>query len=761
MRPTSHRGCCLLLAAALLMSAGCLRSPAQKKQRYFDSGKAYFEKGKYPEAIIQFQNALQVDKNFAAGHYQLARCFIQQGLWADAYRELTRATELEPDNQQAQLELTKLLFAARRFADAKDHAKAILEKEPNQVVAQLIVANSDALLGNLPAALQEAQRAVEMDPNQSPPYLSLATFQEKNQQLPAAEQSLQKAVSLDPKSAPPHLAFGSFYQRRQRWAEAEAEFLAAAKSAPNDSISRTSLAALYVAWGKKDRAEQTLRETKTAKPNDPAWYRALADYYLSSHESEKAAAEFASLHLEHPTDFGVTKIYILLLLDKQQVDQAMNLTEELLKQNPKDTESLTLKGRGLNLQGKSPEAVPILEAAVRGNPESPAGHFQLGLAYSRTDNSSSAEKEWREAVRLRPGMLDAQGELANLALKKNDIELLEQSAAAWFKYAPSAPQGYLMRGVLRTQRGDLTGAEVDLLHVIGLAPENATAHTRLGHVRFLQKRFNEAQQQYEKALECDPSSEEALRQIASMLLAQKQLDKAVQRVQLQVTKAPDDGNYHFLLGQLLLSEHRTSEAMPEFAKTIELDKTNEVALLLLAQTQQESGRPDEAALTYERSMRELPKDARAYVAFGLLEEGRGKWQHSENLYHKALDLQPNEATAANNLSYLLIQHGGDSNYALSLAQIARRAMPESPNTADTLAWAYFKNGIYDSSIALLREAVKDAPKNPTYHYHLALAYQKSNQPALAKNSFRRALELAPNSPQAAEIRQTLDELAAN
>jgi Tfp pilus assembly protein PilF len=228
-----------------------------------------------------------------------------------------------------------------------------------------------------------------------------------------------------------------------------------------------------------------------------------------------------------------------------------------------------------------------------------------------------------------------------------------------------------------------------------------------------------------------------------------------------VAKVPDNANYHFLLGQLLLAGHQAADAEVESEKALALDKSNSGAMLLLARARQDVGRLDEAEAAFDRLMQEKPKNPEPCVAYGLLEERRGNWQRAEELYRRALDLQASQPAAANNLSYLLLEHGGDTNYALSLAQIARRGMPESPSTADTLAWAYYNKGIYDSAINLFQEAIKSVPQNATYHYHLALAYQKSKQTILAKASFQRALDLDPKSSRALEIRQAITELSTS
>jgi len=86
-----------------------------------------------------------------------------------------------------------------------------------------------------------------------------------------------------------------------------------------------------------------------------------------NHDTEKALAEFGLLRQEHPDDLKVKKLYIGILIQSRQIVQAMSLNEEILKQNPKDAEALTLKGQALNLDQKIHREHPILESAVRSN----------------------------------------------------------------------------------------------------------------------------------------------------------------------------------------------------------------------------------------------------------------------------------------------------------------------------------------------------------------------------------------------------------
>src|SRR5207248_1162766 len=88
-----------LLTVALPFATACNRDPNVRKQKYMESGKRYEDSGKYKEAAIQFANALKVDKNFAAAHFELAKTYLKLNNGNLAYAELMRTIELDSKNQ--------------------------------------------------------------------------------------------------------------------------------------------------------------------------------------------------------------------------------------------------------------------------------------------------------------------------------------------------------------------------------------------------------------------------------------------------------------------------------------------------------------------------------------------------------------------------------------------------------------------------------------------------------------------------------------
>ena len=54
-------------------------------------------------------------------------------------------------------------------------------------------------------------------------------------------------------------------------------------------------------------------------------------------------------------------------------------------------------------------------------------------------NDARAESEWREAVRLRPGLADAQRALASLEMRRGDMNALSQTAEQIITAPPRLP----------------------------------------------------------------------------------------------------------------------------------------------------------------------------------------------------------------------------------------------------------------------------------------------------------------------------------
>lgn len=762
----------LLFFSSLLLGllTGCSRDPNVRKQKYFDSGKKYFAEGRYREAAIQYANATQMDGRFAPAHYELSQAYLKLGESTRAYQELSRAVELTPDNYPAHADLANLLVSVHNpdgstspdaLKQAKAHLDLLRDKQPNTLGTHEAWANYYAAENNIAAAIDEAQQVIKLDPKRSASYLRLALLQLRSNLPDQAEASFKNAIETDPGAIYPQLALGSFYQSRNRLTEAERQFRHAIQMDPKDPALRAALVRLFVQAGKRDEAETFLQQTKKDLSENPEGYRMLGDFYFAMNDLDKAAAEYASLYSAHPKEVSVKKNYIQILILKNRLEEAARLDGEILKSSPHDTDALIYKGEIHLRQNNALAAVESLQAALKNDPNSAIVHYQLGLAYAQQRDLLHAESEWRDALRIKPDLIEAQRRIAGLEIDRGEVDAVMQTADQIVQQQPYAADGYLIRSLAEGARQKFAAAAKDAEEARARAPLSYAPYYQLGNVHLAQKHFSEAEKFYREALEKDVSSSDALRGLLNTYVAQKEYDKAIVAANAQISRSPGTSNFYDLLATVLLDGKKDyAGAEAALRKAIALDKHNSDALEKLGRVQTRQGSLDQALATYLQASEDNPGEVRFCILAGELYEAQHDWGRAKSMYQQALSLFPDNPLASNNLAYVLLEHGGNADVAMGMAQTARRGMPNSPNAADTLGWAYYHKGIYQSAISQFQEALRltekaGAPDDAVLHYHLGLAYQKSNQLPLARQQLEKALRLKPDD---ADARKALSDL---
>jgi len=754
---------CVPLLVFLLFSS-CTRDPNVRKQKYFQSGQRYFEKGKYREAVIEFRNAIKVDPNFTEAHHQLAETYLRLQQGQDGYQELSRTVELQPDNYQARLELANLAILGHDFQQAQQQVDLLSKQRPNDAAVHLTISSLLAGQQNLLGAIEEMNKAIALTPGRWEFYLQLALLQMRTNQPEAAEASFKKVTELNPTATEAHLLLGSFYQSRKRFGEAEQQFHNAIEVDPKNPDARAALAHLYLTEGKKAEAEELLQQAKRDFPDNPAGYRLLGDFYFTTGDIDKATVEYGALYQAHPTDMQVKKNYIQLLLQKNRWDEARKLNDELLNTNPGDNEAMVYRSQIQISAGNLNDAIATLQNVTKNDPNNSEAHYTLGIALDKSGDLEQAESEWREAARLRPDLVDPERSLAGAALRRGDASTLAEAAGQIIRLQPNSPEGYSLRALSEINGQQFTAAEADIRKAIEVAPRNSFGHVQMGNLMLAQKRYSEAAKAYQQALDLNANSKDALRGLMNTYVAQKQVDKAIAAANVQIAKSPNNSGFYDLLGTALFRVKKDlNGAEAAFEKSAQLDKNNSDAVLKLGQVQAAKGSVDQAIATYQQSLKGNPREANFYILMGELYESKRDWKQAADAYQNALGIKSQDPLASNNLARVMLQFAGNLDIALSLAQTARRGLPDSPSPADTLGWVYYQKGNYRLAIEMFQEALKlgeknSTPDDPTIHYHLGMAYVKTDQPALARQQLERVLKINPNYSDAAEVRKQLAQL---
>lgn len=751
--------CVKIFVVALCFLITACGGSEQKYAKHINKGKEYYASSQYKEAAIEFKNAIQIKPDGSQAHYNLGLSYLKAGGPAfipAAFKSLSRAAELEPGLLDAQVKIGELHFLSRDLVKASEQARLVLEKEKNHLDATILLANINAAKGKLVEAKKLLTSISVVHPESAKPLLALSTVYLATGERDSAKDVLKKAIEKDG-PVDSRIALAGVYLLEKDFQAAEEELNDALKDNPKSVAVLSALTNFYMGTRRPSMAEQAAEKLITASDDKAEAYIILAGIHRSSGNREKARETFRRGIERSKDPVKLQKLLSADYLDSRQSAEASKVVTEILKKNSKDLEGMFLRGRVLLLEKKPQEALSDLSAYVKENPKSPFAQYFYGLANMMTGNALAAKTAFREALAIAPGYDEASFMLAASYLETGELKLAAIEALKLAARNPSYPAlAFLMGDIsLRQSRH-----EEAIRYFETYAKDNAQdarGFAKLAAAQMKAGNAKKAIENAEKALSLDPD-DEVLALAVTIDLSSKNFERALSRINGQISRTPDRAAPHVLLGKVYAATKDETKAEQAFKKAIEKDETYYPAYVDLGNLYAARGSFDDALKQYRESVKVDPKALGSYMLIGMLNEKKGDHSGAIESYKKALEINPKFAPAANNLAWLYSEKGGNIDVALTLAETAKELLPNEPAISDTLGWIYYKKQAYLKAVTLLKESAAKMPNEPAIRYHLGMAYYKKGEKALARQELKRALDMRDDFEGAEEARKTLANL---
>ncbi|HKY20067.1 MAG TPA: tetratricopeptide repeat protein [Vicinamibacterales bacterium] len=741
---------------ACLAGMACGQDSEAAKREYVRSGDRYVAEKKYPEAVIEYRNAVQQDPKFGEARFKLAEAYAKLGDPKNAYGEYIRAADLMPNDVKAQVEAARILLLARQFEDAQARADKALAIDPKNISAQIAKGNALAGLENLDGAIGQIEAAIKLDPARGSTYANLGALESARGNQQEAEAAFKKAVDADPKSTLARLALANFYWSTKRPEDAERTLQEALSIDPKDAAINRAMAVYLMATKQVAKAEPYLKTLAEVSKESSDTF-ALADYYVANRRSSDARTVLEALTKNEGESFAGAKIRLAAMaLQEGDRKSAAAFVEEVLTKQPDHVDGLAIKATLLLEDKKYDEALPLARQAVARNASSEAAQYALGRVHMARQDVREATAAFGEVLKLNPRNNRARVDLARLALADRRPEDAIQFAQEALTEQPGHAEATLVLARARLMKGDTAGAESQTRALALEFPKSASVQVQLGQLSARKGDTDGARRAFEQALAVEPGHLEALMGLTSLDLRAKNPTRARSRVEARLTADPQNPRLQVLAARVYMAVGDTAAAERTLRKAIEINPGQMEGYALLGQLYAGQKRLDEARAEFDRLAEIRPSAAvGAYTFAGVLLQLQNKPAEAQARFEKAIALDPNAAVAANNLAWLYAERGGNLDVALQLAQTARSHLSDRHEVSDTLGWVLYKKGLASLAVPPFRESVEKDPKNPVYHYHLGLAYAKSGNKAEAIKALQEALRLNPKFDGAADAQQML------
>ena len=242
-----------------------------------------------PKAIEYFQQAVDVDPNYAVAHFELSFSYNLIGQYEKSNAEARKALELDENLAEAHIAQAVVRKNAWDWANSENEFRRAIDLNPNLAQAHGLYSGFLSIMGRHAESIIEGKRGKELDPLNPRINLTYAYAYLEARQYDQGIEIIKKTFDLEPNFIPAHGALGMAYSGKGMYAEALAEYQEEERLVDDpDSAANPYLGAAYAMAGRRKEALAILEKLESSQPDFGSV--AMAVLYTSLGEREKAFA---------------------------------------------------------------------------------------------------------------------------------------------------------------------------------------------------------------------------------------------------------------------------------------------------------------------------------------------------------------------------------------------------------------------------------------------------------------------------------------
>ena len=774
-----------IILTVVFALVSCSRDPNVAKRRYLESGNKYFDNGKYKEARIMYLNAKAKDQRWGPAYYKLGLTALKLGSITEAVNAFRRAVELLPageaDHWDAVVKLTEIYLAVTRekayLDEVEGYCNALLKRDANsydghrltgdldyaRATEQYKVKRGDEGRVLLDKAIAEYRQAEAIKPGQPGVMMQLARAMAAENQFPEAEKLYRGVIEKDKTSQSAYTDLYRLLMFQRRPIDAEQVLKLGAQNNPKQFGYLTMLATHYGTQNQRAEMVSILNQIKSHAQEYELAYKTVGDFYLRMGDGDAAIREYRegmSKDVKKKADYEKRIIEVLMRQGKRT--EAAELNSQILKDDPSDNDARGLAATFLLEKGDVSRALTELQAVVAHSPNNPVAQYDLGRVHATRGELEQARQRFQKAIDLRPDYVVARLALAQLQLRGGDFDAALKSSEQVLSIDRSSTAARLIASTALMGQKKFAESRQLLDSMLQANPSAPDVLFQLGLVNLAENKFKEAGDAFRRSYELNPANPRGLLGMVETEMAQNHPDQAMQLLQAETAKAPNNMDLVVAQGNIATRAGRYDLAVSYFQKVAGTlakgSKAQADIFLRIGEAYRRKGDFANAIVVLQKAREIVPENGVVLSTLALVLESAERWTEARQVYEVVIKLDPNNAIALNNLAYLLTEHGGDLNDALTKAQRAKQLLPGLSEVSDTLGWIYLKKNLTDNAIDIFKDLVTKVPGSAIFRYHLGMAYSQKGDKTRALKELQDALKFNPTKEDRERIQQLITRL---
>jgi tetratricopeptide (TPR) repeat protein len=588
---------------------------------------------------------------------------------------------------------------------------------------------------------------------------------------PEALETFERTLALDGEIWRARLWRAWTLQAEERYEEAEAQLEDLVRNSPEArtgvpepegrrrvlGAAIQGLSRLRLDRGRPDEALRTLDEAL----RDERWQWRLANEFhaLRAHILGKDARRFpealeaarTALDLD-PRDYTAQQVLISILPRTGQPEEALAAADRLLSRFPLHAWTHAQRGAILADLKRREEAATAVERALSLGTRRAEAQVLCGRTLQELDRPEEALAAADRAIELDPDNHGGHCVRAGILAVTGRLEDALPAAVRAIELDRDCRAGYAHLGLILHKRGENHEALLVFEHALQMHPERpgagrqkAMIQAERGSTLTSLGRFGEALAALDRSIELEPEDPRPHLKRGRTLEMCGRLEEAIAGSDRAVEVNPGFVPAHLFRGRLLRDVGKNVEALAAFDRAVELGGEDPWVQRTRGLILVELGRPEEALRAYERAIELEPGRASTHAILAQLLLDREEYQRAREEYELALELGIEDSQAGAAIRVNL----GVALKALGKPEEALEAYDRAIELDPEYATAHYDRGVVlgdqldrpEDALAAYRRAIELEPGYAEAHQAVGflLHYQGDHEGALRE--IDRAVEL--------------------
>ncbi len=473
--------------------------------------------------------------------------------------------------------------------------------------------------------------------------------------------------------------------------------------------------------GRYSEAIQALRRASELQPDNDDAHVKLGDLYLAAYMSNPRAMK------QFLVDFD-------------------NLSQVLLKRNPKDFQGLRMKGFYQNASGDPKGAIETFRLAIAQKPEEAGVRLALGQALARDSQFAEAEKAIREGIERDKKLSPLYDFLYLLRMRDKDVAEGEKILKLKVANNPETPQYEIELAAHYFRHGRKPEMLAALDRV--LKSKMASPHRLVGDFYLRASDPASAMRTYEAGVTADPANKVSYqKRMAELLAMLGKRQEAVALAQQLVEENGDDAEAHAIRAALRLQGGKKEDMEAVISELLDVVKklpSNPVVRYNLGEAYMAKGEMAAAMVQFQEAIKIRPAYIQPKVSLARIHLGRREFARAQQLADEVLKAAPSLVAAK------LIQV--TAMVGLDDRRSARDELNKLLAAKPDLAEAQYLLGVVNISEKKIPEAEKNFtslrqsnPTDPRGLLGLAEIYAGTNRISQARDLLNEELKRSPSN----------------